>query len=488
MRKPTTFLAGLLALACLFSCRSKTSETTPATPPVDTSAVANLSMYEMQGDSLIIPPFEIEVNSSAKTDQLLTKKKETIIVSAMFWSLPTDPQEKAKGEDGMVAVLNTNIELKGNQRVARFEGLKFSKNLLPQMEDKDVNLLINVYSGRRSTQDNLLDAGIVEMKASEFGNKRLVLPCKLIDEKQGATTTAGYPEACYALPEAGAASQPLRFLVECSENGAMQFAGKPVQNYEALMATLRPLLLDKLKRGTKAADLPGITTSGCMMGNSGAIQDSYNDLLASLSGKGKTGDQAKPAATPAPAPASAPGVTLKQNGDILLNGKNVGTVENLRKVLQESLLKNSVIPDKIALKTVGETGMGMRAEVNTIIAESIAGAKWLRKKSALEQLNLAVGKKLGVTTELALGTYQSSGNFAYISAKPKRADGRPLDYSKTSFAEQSTAATFVDNVIGLLRYEKGAWKVLIYNIGANKAPVDTWVKKFGAPKGVFTAR
>jgi hypothetical protein len=81
--------------------------------------------------------------------------------------------------------------------------------------------------------------------------------------------------------------------------------------------------------------------------------------------------------------------------------------------------------------------------------------------------------------------YKTSGQFAYISARPKMANGAPVDYSRTDYARDQSAKWFSDNAIGLLRYEKGAWKVLTYSIGVKQAPVSTWVKKYGAPKSVF---
>lgn len=484
---------------------SQLGDNLKVTPPArDTSLDALSDIYTIQGANLIIPPFEIEVNNSSTADKTLAKKKETIIVSAMFWAVPLDPMDKEAGEDGLISVLNQDIELTGDNRVARFEGLQFNKRLLDKMEDQDINLLINIFSGRKSSQDNLLDCGILDMKASQFGYKRLALRCKLIEETSGSHTgVSGLPDACYALPQGDSLhQQPLRFLVECSETGDLQFAGRQLKSYEALMDTLRPLLEGMIKAGFKPEELPGIETSGCLMGNSGAIRENYDELKAALTPKKLPTEMEKvdkkiavekkenpvrraPAGKSAPAGSGKTTVTLKENGDLLVNDQKVGYLEELRKILQETLLKETVIPDQLRLKTVGETGMGMRAEVNTLIAESIAGAKWVRKKNAIAALNTAGGKKLGVATQLELANYQTNGHFAYISAIPKQTNGEAIDYRKTPYAKEYTSGNFVDHTIGLLKYENGAWKLLTYSIGVNKAPVDVWVKTYGAPKGIF---
>jgi hypothetical protein len=478
---------------------------TPA-PPADETTDAGADFYEVVGDSLVIPTFEIEVTNSPAADRTLAKKKETIIVSAMFTGVPSDPKEQEKGEEGLISFGNHDIELTGKNRIARFEGLKFHKNLLGKVSDKDISLLINIYSGRKSSQDNLLDCGILDMKASKLENKRFVMGCKLIAEpaKGGEVGVSGYPLACYALPDAGEAAQPsLSLLVECDESGNIEWAGQPMKDYDALMAALRTVLAEQLKNGAK--ELPGLETRGCLMGNSGEIRTRYDELKTALLADGKSaakptemekpdekitaksrGSKPAPSANkPAAATKSAtPAITLNEKGEITLDGKKV-SMENLRKELQTALLSQAVIPNEIALKTIGQTGMGMRAEVNTTISEAISGAKWVRKKAAIAALNSSVGKKLAVSTQLELNSYQTNGDFVYISAKPKLADGGAIDYSKTVYAKDALTKSFADNTIGLLQYEKGVWKVLTYSIGVSKAPADVWVKNYKAPKALF---
>lgn len=488
-----------------------------------------LALYEVNGNDMVIFPFEIEVDNSAAADKTLTKKKETLIVSASLWGVPKDPKEKEKGEDGMVSFVNKDIELSGDNRLARFEGLTFNKSLLSKVEDKDIFLLINVFSGRKSSQDNLLTCGILDTKVSQVVNKRFVLGCKLISEPEKGGPNMANPVACYALPDAEEAPKgSVSFLVNCDSVGNISFAEAPMKDLDALKAALRPLLKDWIKQDAK--NLPGIETEGCLMGNSGAIRDMYEELLAELGGKAKPtemekGDEkinkgkgeaeksavksddkakpgktekpstkpattkpaattTKPTAKPAPAKGGVPTVTLKQNGDMLLNGKAVGDFDQLRKQLQAALLAQATIPDKLDLKTVGETGMGARAEVNTVINESIAGAKWVRKKNAIAALNTEIGKKLGLATQLELNSYQLNGNFALIGAKPKQADGKAIDYNKTSYAKEAKTAGFTNNAFGLLRYQDGAWKVLASSIGTKKAPIDTWMKSYHAPKAL----
>jgi len=149
-----------------------------ATTPGSLGAASNI--YKMEGNEFVIPTFEIEVSNSLKANQTLGTQKETIIVSAFFSGDPVN--DKDLDDDGQMFITKKDIELSGDNRIAKFEGLKFSKAMYDKLADKDITLLINVYSGRKSSSDNLLDCGIVEANASKLMNKRFTVGCKLIEE------------------------------------------------------------------------------------------------------------------------------------------------------------------------------------------------------------------------------------------------------------------------------------------------------------------
>lgn len=185
-----------------------------------------------------------------------------------------------------------------------------------------------------------------------------------------------------------------------------------------------------------------------------------------------------------PPPPALPTVALNRSGEITLAGKKT-TLENLRKDLQNVLLAHSTIPDELRLKSIGEVGMGMRQEVQTLINEAVAGAKWTRKKAAIAALNSPVSKKLGIATELTIKHFETSGSFALIDAQPTQVGGAAIDYAQTAYKKEAQSGKFSDRAIGLLKYERGAWKVLIYTLGTDKASTNTWPKKFGAPRSLF---
>ncbi len=64
--------------------------------------------------------------------------------------------------------------------MARFDSIRFSRELYDQLADKDIQLAVNIYSGRRSSRDNLLDFDPAFDKISNVVNKQIIIKGKLI--------------------------------------------------------------------------------------------------------------------------------------------------------------------------------------------------------------------------------------------------------------------------------------------------------------------
>jgi hypothetical protein len=88
--------------------------------------VNSLGYYKADGDSLIIPTFEIGVNLSPKADKKLKEDKETIIVTAFFSGQPKDKTSKEYLNDGEIFLTYAKIELT-DARIANLKELNFLK-------------------------------------------------------------------------------------------------------------------------------------------------------------------------------------------------------------------------------------------------------------------------------------------------------------------------------------------------------------------------
>ena len=178
-------------------------------------------------------------------------------------------------------------------------------------------------------------------------------------------------------------------------------------------------------------------------------------------------------------------LVVTEKGVITLSGKKI-PFDDVKKEVQTALLKLTVIPDDINIKSEGTVGMGMRGEVRTAVDEAISGAKWIRKKAALEALRLPVEKKLTIPVRFEVVDYKTSGNFAFATLTMKHKNGKTMDFKGTPYEKQyALGGSISDNVFGLLKLENGAWKILTYSLGPTDVPYINWQKDYKAPKELF---
>ena len=132
---------------------------------------------QLNGDSILIPDFEIEV--------LLTKKalarldKESVIVQAYFSGQPSDTTSQEYLDEGSINLGSKDIEL-WDSRVASFRDVKISRAAYEKLSDKNFEVLINVYSDRHTTTDNLISCGIIQENIDDIKGKKHLIKGDLI--------------------------------------------------------------------------------------------------------------------------------------------------------------------------------------------------------------------------------------------------------------------------------------------------------------------
>jgi len=180
----------LITTAALFlgaSCgqsAQKQSEVAQTKSPEISEAFQNADYLKIVGDSVEIPSFEITLKLSEKAEEKLMADAESVVVIAYFSgkTIENIPEKYADIADYGFNFLTCKIELT-DERVARFEHVKFSKEIYDLLADKDISLLINVVSRGRFSEFNILDCDILENRMSNVRGKRFTLTGKLIDNE-----------------------------------------------------------------------------------------------------------------------------------------------------------------------------------------------------------------------------------------------------------------------------------------------------------------
>jgi hypothetical protein len=145
----------------------------------DKASLKRIGFYTLNGDSVVVPPFEIEIALSPKAKERIVNSNETIIVDISLEGIPKDSSNAHFEEDGSFYVGSFKKEISYGQ-IARFDNLKFSRKIYDQLADKDVDLSVNVYSGRKSSSNNLLNVDFLSDKVSNIINRHFTLKGKLI--------------------------------------------------------------------------------------------------------------------------------------------------------------------------------------------------------------------------------------------------------------------------------------------------------------------
>jgi len=125
--------------------------------------------------------FHVNVSLSSQIVGFLQQRKETVVVSADYYGRPAKGAEKLADAMGEVQLGEERVE-KTDPGKAIFTGTPINKRKLQYVKDGDVQVLINVYSGRHSSPDNLLSCGFFEGPVSAVLKYDLTLTCKLLDD------------------------------------------------------------------------------------------------------------------------------------------------------------------------------------------------------------------------------------------------------------------------------------------------------------------
>jgi len=126
--------------------------------------------------------FTVKVTYSQKAMDKLVAGKETVIVVGYLYGFPKQGTPKRDVDHvGQVDLGEAKQEI-APAATATFDRVKPDQALVKWVNDQGLQILINVYSGRKSSPNNLLDCGIYEGSLAAVQGQSIPIACKLIGE------------------------------------------------------------------------------------------------------------------------------------------------------------------------------------------------------------------------------------------------------------------------------------------------------------------
>lgn len=103
----------------------------------------------------------------------------------------------------------------------------------------------------------------------------------------------------------------------------------------------------------------------------------------------------------------------------------------------------------------------------------------------LDAVRVPVEKELGPRVVFVIHIMRMGEGWAFLSGRPQRPSGAPIDYRLTPYAEDYAGGAFDDGVAALMQWADGQWVVRALSIGHTDVVWDTWDQDFGAPRALF---
>jgi hypothetical protein len=141
----------------------------------------NLNEIKTDADSILIPPFEIEVVLSEKAKERMDNPKESIIVMVEFTGEPADTIIDRSDDIGPFILRSIEREI-SKPWALKVENIKMSKKIYNKLPDKNYQVSAQIWTGRHSSGDNLLTGEMVYGTIDEIKNKKHIINARLIRE------------------------------------------------------------------------------------------------------------------------------------------------------------------------------------------------------------------------------------------------------------------------------------------------------------------
>jgi len=139
-------------------------------------------MQQRKTQAASVSGFTVTVALSEKARKQLIESKETIVVAGYITGNPKQGALKRYvNRMGEVELGDIKAEVAPGEN-ATFSRIQMKQDALEQTDKKDLQILVNVFSGRKSSKDNLLDCETHQGPLKSVQGGSVAVSCKLIGE------------------------------------------------------------------------------------------------------------------------------------------------------------------------------------------------------------------------------------------------------------------------------------------------------------------
>lgn len=107
------------------------------------------------------------------------------------------------------------------------------------------------------------------------------------------------------------------------------------------------------------------------------------------------------------------------------------------------------------------------------------------RRTVLDAARVPVEKDLGQPIVFQVKTLRVTPEWAFLYGIPKRVDGKPIDYSRSIYAEDAKGDAFSGRAAVLLARNGSGWRLVTYSVGFTDVVWDSWDEEFGAPSWLW---
>lgn len=109
-----------------------------------------------------------------------------------------------------------------------------------------------------------------------------------------------------------------------------------------------------------------------------------------------------------------------------------------------------------------------------------------QRRALLDTIRPAIEDHIGQPVQFVVDTLQTQGDWAFYAGRIQQPSGRPIDFSRTPYAEALEEGMFDGpSTYALLQRRGNGWRLVDWVVGPTDVTYAGWPSEYGAPEGLF---